>query len=115
MIRLFLSALLLFSATTAEAARPSTLGMTCHQAQRFVASRGAVVMSTGQHTYDRFVVSGGYCEVAEWAVSATAPTKDARHCPLGYTCTSTPPLRVRSPRRQHSSTARSMVASRAQA
>ena len=92
MIRLFLSALLLLIANAAEAARPSTLGMTCHQAQRFLASRGAVVMSTGQHTYNRFVISGGYCEVAEWTEPATAPTKDARHCPLGYTCTSTPPL-----------------------
>jgi hypothetical protein len=92
MIRVCLSALLVLAANAAEAARPSTLGMTCHQAQRFVASRGAVVMSTGKHTYDRFVVSGGYCEVAEWAVSATAPTKDARYCPLGYTCTSTPPF-----------------------
>ena len=91
MMRLLLSTLVLLVPVVAEA-RPSTLGMTCHQAQRFVASRGAVVMSTGRHTYDRFVLSGGYCEVAEWAVSATAPTKDARHCPLGYTCTSTPPF-----------------------
>src|SRR5690242_7086477 len=86
MIRLFLSALLLLATTAAEAARPSTLGMTCHQAQRFLASRGAVVMSTGEHTYNRFVVNEGYCEVAEWAEPATAPTRDARHCPLGYTC-----------------------------
>ena len=92
MIRLFLSALLLLAPVAADAARLSTLGMTCRQAQSVVASRGAVVMSTGKHTYDRFVVSGGYCEVAEWAVWATAPTKDRRQCPLGYTCTSIPPL-----------------------
>jgi hypothetical protein len=92
LFRFFLSALLLVAATAAGAARPSTLGMTCHQAQRLLASRGAVVMSTGQHTYNRFVVSGGYCEVAEWAIAASAPTRDARHCPLGYTCTSTPPF-----------------------
>ena len=97
MIRLFLSALLIVAATAAEAARPSTLGMTCHQAQRLLASRGAVVMSTGQHTYNRFVVSGRYCEVAEWAIAASAPTKDARHCPLGYTCTSTPPFEYENP------------------
>ncbi len=92
MIRLLVSVLLLLAGTTAFAARPSTLGMTCHQAQRMVASRGAVVMSTGRHTYARFVASPGYCEVAEWAIWATAPTKDARACQLGYTCTSTPPL-----------------------
>ena len=71
--------------------------MTCNQAQRYLASRGAVVMSTGEHTYNRFVVSGRYCEVAEWAESATAPTKDARHCPLGYTCTSIPPFEYDEP------------------
>ncbi len=92
MIRLFLSTQVLLAPVAAEAARPSTLGMTCQQAQGMVASRGAVVMSTGKHTYDRFVASGGYCEVAEWAVWATAPTKDTRRCALGYTCTSTPPL-----------------------
>lgn len=92
MTRILLSALLVLATTGAEAARPSTLGMTCHQAQIMVASRGAVVMSTGKHTYDRFVASAGYCEVAEWAVWATAPTKDTRACPVGYTCTSIPPL-----------------------
>ena len=92
MIRLLLSTLLILAPVAADAARLSTRGMTCQEAQSVVASRGAVVMSTGKHTYDRFVVSGGYCEVAEWAVWATAPTKDTRQCPLGYTCTSTPPL-----------------------
>ena len=92
MTRILLSVVLALEATSAFAARPSTLGMTCQQAQNMVASRGAVVMSTGTNTYDRFVISPGYCEVAEWAYDATAPTKDARHCPLGYVCKSTPPI-----------------------
>lgn len=57
-----------------------------------VASRGAVVMSTGTHTYERFVSHPGYCETAEWAHSATAPTKDSPRCPLGYICNTAPPL-----------------------
>jgi hypothetical protein len=73
-------------------ARPSTLNMTCRQAQNLVARQGAVVMTTGAHTYARFVVDAGYCEVAEWAELAGAPTKDARYCPLGYVCTTTPPI-----------------------
>ena len=92
MVRFALSVLLIAATGSALAARPSTLGMTCRQAQNLVASRGAVVMSTGAHTYERFVVSGRYCEVAEWAYSASAPTKDTRACPLGYTCKSTPPI-----------------------
>jgi hypothetical protein len=77
--------------TFAEA-RPSTLAMSCHQAQRMVASRGAVVMSTGAHTFNRFVADPGYCETAEWAHSATAPTKDTPECPMGYICNTAPPL-----------------------
>ena len=92
MIRTLASALLLLAAATSVEARPSTLSMSCHQAQQMVASRGAVVMSTGQHTYDRFVADAGYCEVAEWAHSATAPTKDTRACPMGYICNTAPPL-----------------------
>jgi hypothetical protein len=92
MTRLALTLLILFESTSAFAARPLTLGMTCQQAQNMVASRGAVVMSTGQHTYDRFVANPGFCEVAEWAYTATAPTKDTRSCRLGYVCKSTPPI-----------------------
>jgi hypothetical protein len=66
--------------------------MSCHQAQRMVAARGAVVMTTGAHTYDRFVANPGFCEVAEWAHSATAPTKDSPSCPMGYICNTAPPL-----------------------
>ena len=38
-------------------ARPSTLGMSCGQAQYLVRSSGAIVLSTGGQTYDRFVAS----------------------------------------------------------
>lgn len=92
MIRLFTSVVLLLAATAPLAARPSTLGMSCRQAQRLVAAEGAVVMSTGRHTYERFVAHPGYCMTAEWAHSATAPTTDSRSCPLGYICNTAPPL-----------------------
>ena len=92
MIRLALSVLLVVAAGAAEAQRPSTLGMTCRQAQNLVASRGAVVLSTGTHTYDRFVAGPGYCMTAEWAYSGTARTSDSPACRLGYVCKSTPPI-----------------------
>ena len=92
MKRLLITALTLVTTTVPLAARPDTRSMSCQQAQRLLAREGAVVMSTGRHTYDRFVVSGDFCEVAEWAYTATAPTKDTRACPLGYTCSSTPPI-----------------------
>lgn len=92
MLRTLICAIALLMAGDALAQRPYTPGMTCRQAQNLLGSRGAVVMSTGQHTYERFVVSGRYCEVAEWAYTAYAPTSDARNCPMGYVCKSTPPL-----------------------
>jgi hypothetical protein len=92
MKRLLISALLLVTTTMPLAARPNTLAMSCRQAQSLVASEGAVVMSTGKHTYARFVADAGYCETAEWAHSATAPTKDRKACPLGYICDTAPPI-----------------------
>jgi hypothetical protein len=82
----------LLAAGTAQAQRPSTLNMTCAQAQSFVASRKAVVMTTGRHTFQRFVVIPGYCPVGDYAYPAYAPTRDARSCRLGYRCDPIPPL-----------------------
>jgi len=92
MPRLILSFILLAALAAPVMSRPSTLSMTCQQAQNLVLRQGAIVMTTGRHTYARFVVDAGFCEVAEWAEIAGAPTKDTRYCPLGYVCTSTPPI-----------------------
>jgi hypothetical protein len=75
-----------FLACGSVAARPSTLDMTCDQARATVASEGAVVMSTGQHTYERFVANWGFCNFDEWADWTSAPTRDVRRCPVGYVC-----------------------------
>ena len=68
------------------AARPSTLGMSCAEAQATVAKSGAVVLTTGEFTYDRFVAHPGFCEPSEAANQAVAPTRDSETCPIGYTC-----------------------------
>ena len=68
------------------AQRPSTLAMSCGQAGALVASQGAVVMSTGTHTYDRFVATPGFCMLAEYAYDGYAPTQDARSCRIGFVC-----------------------------
>ena len=67
-------------------ARPNSLGMSCAQAVGLVRTQGAVVMSTGQHTFDRYVAHGGFCLWPDVAVLAYAPTADARRCPVGYVC-----------------------------
>ena len=71
---------------TSALARPSTLAMSCGQARGLVASHGAIVLSTGRHTYDRFVATPGYCSLGEYARPGSAPTLDARHCRLGFVC-----------------------------
>ncbi len=76
----------LMAGTSIAQARPSTLSMTCAQAAATVASYGAVVLSTGRHTFDRFVVHNGLCLPGEYAERATAPTIDTPYCALGYTC-----------------------------
>lgn len=67
---------------TVAFARPSTQSMTCHEAQALLASKGDVVMTTGAHTYERFLADN-YCVIAEYPDAARAPTEDVKSCPLG--------------------------------
>lgn len=69
-------------AATALAQRPSTLGMSCGETQALVARAGAIVLSTGQHTYDRFVAHAGYCMWGEYLHPDWVPTADTPECPL---------------------------------
>jgi hypothetical protein len=88
-MRKLLVAILLLSTTAAAVAQ--RLSMNCRQAQAVVARAGGIVLSTGAHTYDRFVVSDRYCLPGEYIYPATAPTRDTRQCPVGYTCSSIRP------------------------
>ncbi len=67
-------------------ARPSSQAMVCDQAQNLVRSRGAVVLGTGQFTYDRYVVHRGFCAATESVRPAWVPTRDNPQCFVGYTC-----------------------------
>ncbi|UUP16065.1 hypothetical protein [Nitratireductor thuwali] len=70
---------------TAEA-RPDTRAMTCGQAAALVRQSGAIVLSTGRVTYDRFVANERHCPVYEVAERAYVPTRDAAQCFVGYRC-----------------------------
>ncbi|GJD50919.1 hypothetical protein OPKNFCMD_3668 [Methylobacterium crusticola] len=78
----------LAAATVAAAAqgRPSSVEMTCVQAGRLVAGRGALVLGTGGYTYDRFVRDRSFCEPTEIATRAFVPTLDNPACLVGYRC-----------------------------
>ena len=92
MRRLLVCAAVSLIATAAMAQRPSTLAMTCDEANGLVASEGAVVLSTGRHTFNRFVAKAGFCSYGEYAYEGTAPTADARRCRIGYVCKKQTPL-----------------------
>jgi hypothetical protein len=66
--------------------RPSTLNMSCGQAQSLVQSSGAIVLSTGRHTFDRFVSSRRFCAGDEEEVPTWAPTRDSAQCMVGSRC-----------------------------
>lgn len=76
----------LFALPQAAEARPDTRKMTCAQAQAFVNRQGAVVMTTGTHTFDRFVSSPRYCQVAERIQPERVQTSDQRRCLLQWRC-----------------------------
>lgn len=83
-----LAAVLSLSATaTAAQGRPDTTAMSCRQAAGLVASRGAVVLSTGQpDLYDRFVRDQSYCTRERTTQPAYEPTADSPSCFIGYRC-----------------------------
>ncbi len=65
-------AALLASASIAEA-RPSTVSMSCAIAAATVAKAGAIVLSTGAHTYDRFVAQQRLLRVGGAAYPRASP------------------------------------------
>ena len=78
--------LLALAGSSVAEARPNTTTMTCDQAEATVARAGAIVLSTGAHTYERFVASIHFCETRELTEPGIAPTLDSRRCQVGYIC-----------------------------
>jgi len=60
--------------------------MTCGQAAATVARAGAIVLTTGASTYERFVATSAKCLRGELTEPATAPTTDSDSCAVGYVC-----------------------------
>ncbi len=81
-----LAAVLAACAVQVAHARPDTRTMTCSQAQQLVQRHGSVVMSTGRHTFGRFVSHGRFCYLGEAPFREYVPTRDNRNCPIGYEC-----------------------------
>lgn len=67
--------------------RPDTRAFSCQQTRDTINANGAVVMSTGTHTYDRYVASSAQCASGEAAVVTDVPTTDNARCVV-YRCES---------------------------
>ncbi len=66
--------------------RANTNGMTCGEARTIVRRSGAVVLSTGTYTYERFVKNRSYCELNQTVKRVYVSTRDDNRCNVGYKC-----------------------------
>lgn len=57
----------------------------CQSIQSLIAQRGAVVLTTGQHTYDRYVADRRFCFRPDVPQLTTIRTANAEQCPV-YRC-----------------------------
>ncbi|MBG6145798.1 MAG: hypothetical protein RIE06_05300 [Roseibium album] len=64
----------------AQSRRPDSRAMTCSQVQSMIERNGAVVLSTGQYTFDRYVYTRNSCQHGEVTRNKWVPTKDVRQC-----------------------------------
>ncbi len=71
--------------------RPLTPAISCGRAKPLVASRGAIELGTGQHSYNRYVRSQAFC-YPPMIRPAWVPTADTPRCFVGYTCVEDHPL-----------------------
>lgn len=74
-------------AIDAAQARTDLRTIICADARELVFLKGAVVFTTGDTTYQRFVEGQRQCQPSdEVAVPAVAATRDNPECWVGYTC-----------------------------
>ncbi len=79
-------AITLGAAISPAAARPDTRYMSCAAATSIVQANGAVILSTGRFTYDKYVKNHAYCNLNEVLRKAYVPTSDTRRCRIGFVC-----------------------------
>ncbi|HSM41683.1 MAG TPA: hypothetical protein VK862_13090 [Afifellaceae bacterium] len=80
-------AMLLTGPSAAAERRPDIRTMNCADARALIFQRGAVVATTGENTYQRFVDDQLQCQpFDEIAVPAVAATRDNPQCWVGSVC-----------------------------
>lgn len=71
--------------------RPDARTMSCERVQALIAEHGAVVLTTGRHTYDRYVVDTRFCEMREVARPVVITTQGGESCVV-FECRDEPSL-----------------------
>ena len=66
--------------------RPNTTTIACSAIVSLVTARGAVVLSTGPNSYDRFVADGSFCDRGQGVEPAFERAADRGQCFVGYRC-----------------------------
>lgn len=86
------AAIVLAILATGAQAQPQLVTPTrpCSIVRQAVLARGAVILRTGTHTYDRYVRSRNFCEINEYIEPAWVPTADTSQCFVGYICRTGP-------------------------
>jgi hypothetical protein len=77
------AALLTPGVATAQMEPPT---ITCAQARGQVQARGAAVVYSSRHIYDRFVIDQRFCAHGETTRAAFIPTRDDPACFVGFRC-----------------------------
>ncbi len=73
-------------AATPAFARPDARTMTCASLNALIAREGAVVVTTGDFTFERFVASFQFCDSQTMLKSAYQATADDRRCVVNSVC-----------------------------
>jgi hypothetical protein len=77
------TALLAPGAATAQMEPPT---ISCAQARGQVQARGAAVVYSSRHIYDRYVLDQRFCAHGETTRAAFIPTRDDPACFVGFRC-----------------------------
>jgi hypothetical protein len=77
-------------ATSPALARPDARAMTCGELNGLIVREGAVVVTTGTHTYQRFVASWGFCDPWEMLQPVYQSTSDQKRCVVYSVCADRP-------------------------
>lgn len=60
--------------------RPDARAMSCGQVHSLIDQRGGVVLTTGRHTYDRYVRDRRFCMMEEIVRQVSIATRDTNRC-----------------------------------